>query len=300
MKNTYYIFIFVLIILLSSCYEKIEVDLQENDEYTLIVEGGITDEIGKAHQISLKTSKPYYDTSSAPVLTGADVSITDGQNNYLLTENEPGIYKTDPDEFTGIVGNTYIFNITLPNGDKYKATESLEPVANIDSANWVYEYLEFIDMYFYKILYYGPEPKGYGDYYIWNLYINNELYNDTLRESQIQDDLLVDGNYIFDFEIYWLTEEEIKKDTSEVKVEIRSTSENYYDFHYQTLYQSVYRGGMFDPPPANIRTTNVIPVGHDRYAYGYFTASSVDSYTFTLIKSQQRQRKPFDFTKLKY
>jgi len=298
MRKIYYLFIIITFTVLSSCYEKIEVDLQDDEEYTLIVEGGITDEADKAHQITLKTSKAYYDTSGAPVISGAHITLTDGKKEYLLSENEPGVYETDPEEFTGKPGNTYILNITLPNGDKYKATEYMDEVVHIDSANWIYEYFDIADEYFYKILYYGPEPKGFGDHYYWNLYINNKLYNDTLRETTIADDALVDGNYIFDFEIYWLTEKDIKEDTSEIIVEIRSTSENYYDFHYQTLYQSVYRGGMFDPPPANIRTTNVIPVGHDKYAFGYFTASAVNSCSFMLIKNQKRQRKPFNYSKI--
>ena len=299
MKHIIFITI-ILIFILSSCQETIEVNLQDDENTTLIVEGGITDEPGITHQIILKTSKPYYDSSSPPVVSGADVSINDGSTNYILVENKLGIYETDPDEFTGIVGKTYILNIALPNGEKYKATETLNSVAKIDSMQWVYEYFSLADEYFYKIMYYGQEPKGYGDHYLWNLYINNEQYDDTLRKTQIVDDSFVDGNYVFDFEIYWLTEDEIKEDTSEIKVEIKSVSEDYYDFHFQTLMQSVYRGSMFDPPPANVKATNIRPVGHDKYAFGFFTASAVDSYTFTLIKSEKRQRKEFDYSKVGY
>ncbi len=300
MKNLIYILIIYTFIILSACQETIEVDLKEDENSTLIVEGGITNEPGKVHQITLKTSKDYYDSTKAPVVSGANVSITDGKNNYILIEKNPGIYETDPSEFTGEAGKTYILNITLPNGEKYKATETLGPVAKIDSMKWIYELFPLADEYFYKIMYYGQEPKGYGDYYLWDLYINNEQYNDTLRETQIVDDSFVDGNYVFDFEIYWLTEDELTENTSEMKIEIRSVSALYYDFYFQTLLQSVYRGGMFDPPPANVNSTNIIPVDHDKYAFGFFTASAVDSFTFTLIKSEKRQREEFDHQSVGY
>ncbi len=283
-----------MLIIIVSCEENIEVDLLENQYNRLIVEGGITNEPGKAHTIKLTRSVNYYDTSDVPVVTNAKVTISDGINEYLLNETVPGNYQTDPDLFTGVIGKTYTLNITLESGESYMASETIEPVASIDSITYIYENNIFEpEVYYYKIMYFGPEPKGYGNFYQWNMYINEELYNDTLRETAMESDLFVDGQYIFDFDIYWLKEEELPQEVNEIKFEILSISEKFFQFRNEILQQTVWRGGLFDTPPTNISSSNILPVNHNNEAFGYFKVSAVDSYTFILDKNIKKERKPF-------
>lgn len=280
------VFLLTVLLILVSCEEIIEVDLIDESNNRLIVEGGITNEPGKSHQILLKESKAYYDTSKTPLVTDAIVSISEGKNNYMLTETEPGVYTTDPGEFIAEEGRTYNLNIELPNGEQYKATEYLKPVVEMDSIRYKYEADPFGFDNYYKIMYYGPEPEGYGDHYMWDLYINDTLDTDSLWEIQIVDDEFVDGNYIFDFELFWIDEFKLKQDTNQIKIVTSSISKKFFDFWLETMYQTEFRGGMFDTPPTNVKSTNIFPVNHDKPAFGYFRASAVESYEILIVKEE--------------
>ncbi len=49
-----------------------------------------------AHTVLLTRTTSYYYNQSAPPVTGADLQISDGTAVYILTEDEPGVYRTDP------------------------------------------------------------------------------------------------------------------------------------------------------------------------------------------------------------
>ncbi|MBK7030017.1 MAG: DUF4249 family protein [Bacteroidales bacterium] len=75
------------LILLSSCTERIEIEL-EDDFARLVVEGAITTDT-MPHTIKLTTTSSYYYNQPAPVVQHAIVSISDGTETFLLNETAP-------------------------------------------------------------------------------------------------------------------------------------------------------------------------------------------------------------------
>ena len=133
-KKLYYYFL--LLILLSSCEEKI--NLKVPDSYTrIVVEGEITTE-KKSHLIKLSVTSSYFVNQPTKYLSGANVSISDGNVTWQLKEKEAGHYYTESD-VQGEVGKTYFLRIENVDVDGdgeqevYTASELLKPCANPDS-----------------------------------------------------------------------------------------------------------------------------------------------------------------------
>jgi len=94
--------LFVLAFILS-CTERIELPLDESS-VKLVVEGTITTNTS-VHTIYLTETTNYYYNQKPPAVTGAEISITDGETITRLSETSPGVYQTSPG-FKGVVGMT--------------------------------------------------------------------------------------------------------------------------------------------------------------------------------------------------
>ncbi len=273
-------YLLALFIILTGCEEMMDVSFSSNAEKRLVVEGAFTTDT-TAHQVVLSWTGDYFKREVQTMEPGADVSITDGENIFPLTESttDPGIYRTDSNVY-GETGKTYALNIKLTDGAEYSATESISPLPEIDSitqsAN--YKHMDFsmeLYGYGYDILYYGPEPEGLGDCYLWDLYINDVLYTDTIFERVFSDDEFVDGNYIKDFELFFIKDSDIPGDSTVVSLVMYSISKEYYDFLIGLLLETKWRGSPWDGPPADV------PSNISNGAKGYFRAS--DKKTATII-----------------
>ena len=105
----YILYLVTITILMVSCTEKIDVKL--GDTYTrLVVEGSITNEM-KSHKVVLTKTTSYFYDEPAPRVTGALISITDGNTIFPLTETSPGTYETASD-VKGEAGKFYTLNIS--------------------------------------------------------------------------------------------------------------------------------------------------------------------------------------------
>jgi len=269
MKKIFYISIFSLFIL-SSCTEVIDFDLNSSMP-RLVVEGSITNET-KAHIIKLTKSSSYYYSETPPVVSGADVQISDGTNTYVLTESPigSGVYKT-ADNVAGEVNKTYTLTI-ISEGQTYTATSTLAPVAPIDSIHvaQLFETIPFgnIDSS-YTLSLFAQEPAGNEpDYYFWKYSINNIPQTDTLRRIVFQDDAIFNGNQINDIPIFHIFQNNLTIGDT-VTLYQYSTDKNYIDFIMGYMYETDWRGSPFDGPPANP------PSNLTNGAIGYFYASDV-------------------------
>ena len=110
MKYSAFIILFVLFI--TSCTEKIDIDLDTTYQ-RFIVEGTITTDT-MIHGVKLSKSIDYYNNEQPPTISNAIVTIDDGFNEITLEENKlnPGYYETDENYF-GVVGRTYKLEIEL-------------------------------------------------------------------------------------------------------------------------------------------------------------------------------------------
>jgi hypothetical protein len=255
------------LLLLGSCEEVMDVSFSGDSSKNLVVQGSLTTDT-TAHLVTLSLTGDFFNKPDQEMVSGADVTITDGDTTFRLTEAEPGKYLTAPDVH-GEVGKTYTLDIELPDGRSYSASDLLSPCGDIDSIRQSANYNTYMFGYGYDVLFYGQEPPRQGDNYMYLLYINNVLYSDTLSEVIFANDEFVNGNYVGEFIVYRIREADIQGDTAVVTLEMHSITPYYYDFMNAMMLETVWKGSPWDGPPANVNGNL------NNGARGYFRASEV-------------------------
>jgi hypothetical protein len=263
------IFYFVGILLLfSGCTEEIDFDL--NDSQTrIVIDARFTTE-EKVHYVYLEQTSSYYDDQQGDEISGATVKMIQGNSTVFLTEESPGVYATDS-TFKVDVGKIYTCEVDW-DGEVFTAIDTVQPVAVVDGIFAVQLFdtipiIEEIDSS-YSLLIFTQETPGLGDYYLWYYYVNGELLSDTLIEYSFTDDAFVDGAYVGGLPVYNI-EQELVGPGDTVVLEQLSISRGHYDMLNSVLIQTVFRGGLFDGPPANV------PSNFDNGALGFFVLSDI-------------------------
>ncbi|MDR1544604.1 MAG: DUF4249 domain-containing protein [Prevotellaceae bacterium] len=107
MKKIIYNSLIIIILVLSACTERIEINT-DDAEPRLVIFGAISDEIG-AHRITISKSTGYFSNEAPPAITNAVVTITSSENEvFTLTEIIYNVYRPeDIDSLTpiGTVGS---------------------------------------------------------------------------------------------------------------------------------------------------------------------------------------------------
>lgn len=254
MKYTVYIILFVLF--LSSCTEKIDIEVGTTFQ-RFIVDGTITTDTMK-HGVKLIKSIDYYENEQPPVVSNAIVTIDDGITKITLEENKdnPGNYETDENYF-GVVGRTYKLEIEIPeqiNGHRlFSASSELKPVTPIDSIK--VEYIEKWEVWELQIFAWDPPSE---DFYSFEVFKNNIEITDTITKRGISDDRFFNGNYTFGVPVYYLSagyEPEFVYPGDTITLKMGGITKDYYNFIIELMDQTFeYRNPLFSGPPANIRT----------------------------------------------
>lgn len=240
---------------LSSCTERIDLPLDESS-FRLVVEGEVTTDTA-AHSVYLTKSTSYYYNQEPPVVTGASVNITDGENVYELMEEEPGIYRTKTD-FHGIVGVRYTLNIKLssPLGGftDYTSSSVIASMVTLDSVSLQY-FPEFGDMGLWEVKC-RLQDSPLADFYRFELYRNKHLITHKLSKWQVTDDNFFNGLYAAGIIVDYLdqssdNEKLVIGDT--LTVELNCISREFYSFIQEA--QSELRGSnpLFSGPGANVK-----------------------------------------------
>lgn len=289
--NKYWSAFIVISLFIVSCQEPMDSYYPDTFEPVINIEGRITTDTTQ-HIVLITKTIALNDTALVRV-SDAQVTIKGNGTVVNLIEEIPGHYST-PSDYYGIIDSSYTLNVTLSDGEFYEATTHIMDIPEIDSVTMVWEHAG--GNYYYHVVYYhGWELPEEGNAYLWNLYLNDTMYNDTLRKTPFVSDEYVNGSYIgygpkryFDtsdtknftfidsvgsnFGIYYLDPEEITSDTNYVIVEMESITMDYYDFIFSYFSQYVYVGSPFDAPKANL--INNLSNG----ALGYFYGASVKRY----------------------
>jgi hypothetical protein len=285
--RTLYIFITCLFILIlfSGCEEIMDLQFEGKDQKTLVVEGQITTDT-MAHQVMLSWTGDFFNKLAQDMVSGAVLTITDGEKTFSLTEDPgiPGIYKTDPDVY-GEVGKSYTLHIRLPDGREFSGTDKLPHCADIDSIaqtdNYNHGFFGF-DYYGYDVLLYAQEPEPAGDNYMYFLFLNDSLVSDSLTKVLFASDEFVNGKYINGLQTHLIAEDQFIDDSMEVTLEMQSITTAYYEFLSGMLLE-IWRGTPWDGPTANV------PGNVNNGARGYFRASDVKRKTRMFYATSRRE-----------
>jgi len=272
--------------LLMSCEDIVEVTLSDETADLYAIEAKITSEdnpsvfVYKSQRVD--ADDPYRGIS------GASVIISDnGQPKKTVTLKESpekrGLYV--PEEginYFGEPGKEYTLEIKI-NGVKITSTEILARVEPMDS---IQVRPSIRGDYMYLGIYtFGNEPQELGNYYKWDIYINDTLLSKSDNLVVVSDEF-VNGNYVAGFEIFTdfydpnKPEDRLLNLGDTIRVKQMSISKYAYSFYNQMFTQG-QTGGLFSVPPANIVSNFTSSDG--RKVLGVFTAHDVSNSNVVVI-----------------
>ena len=286
-KRTVFGLLFLLSgILLTSCEDVIDVKLSDENLSLIGVEASITT-LEQPSVFLYKTLRVNEDIAY-PGISGAVVTISDDAtpaNTMILKEDpsKPGHYSVPAGKaYLGATGREYTLTIQAE-GVTLTAKDKLYKVEPIDSM--IVEQSLRGNKRFLGVFTYGKEPKGLGNYYKWDIYVNDTLIHEADRLAVASDEF-VDGNYISKLEIftdfYDTTKPEDRRLKLNDKIQVKQTSISKfaYDFYFQMINQGS-TGGLFSVPQANLPSNFVS--SDSKPVLGLFTARDVSESNTVII-----------------
>ncbi len=268
---------------LSACDDSFPIGDLANNSDRIVVEGTFTNEnrIQVIHiSRTLAFTKPSSDSDSYPKLSGAQVSVSDGEGSiFNFIEQKPGVYATSG-PVQAIVGRSYTLTITTSDGKQYVSTpEQMQEVIPIKALKVTEKEFNGFDEepgVLRKLINLTfDDPAGVNNYYRWywkespndNFPIIDSTFNNTYDE-----DRFFDGTELkFDLSIVE------NDDTRFVQVYQTAITAGAYEFLQQIDAQQESGLGPFSPTPTPVRG-NITNKNDSRdFALGYFIVSSVTS-----------------------
>jgi len=257
----------LLVVTMTSCFtERIELDYNQDENKKVIITGWLTD-LNEPQIITVQNTVNYLGNNPADPISDAFVTISDSRQTYELSHRTDGQYVM-PDTWQAIIGDTYNLVVEY-NGNTYTSAHKMRACPEIENffMEEVNDITETDSVHIYQSIFSFQEMPGEGDAYYGIDYIEGSIEKDTLFNGQFTNDDFVDGEYFEDVEIS--DYDRLFKVGDKVTLDIFSigyeTSEYLID-----VQTEVFRGGLFDTPPANVRSN--ISGG----ALGYFIASGAN------------------------
>ena len=265
-------YLILLSVLITSCEDVIDVKAP-TEKPRLVIDASINwfkGTSGTDQDIKLTLTAPYFN-KSVPPANGAQVLVTDSNNQVFnfIEDSQTGIYKNN--NFIPVIDETYVLTIIYQN-ETYTATETLKPVASIDyvdqndSGGFSGKEMEL--KAFYK------DPPDEENYYFFEFICDIPV----IPSLEVYKDEFTNGNQMFGF----YTEEKLS--TGDI-VTIRNygISEQFYNYMFVLLQQNSEEGrGAFEIQPATVRGNCINQTNPENYPLGYFRASQVDEYVYTV------------------
>lgn len=290
MKKIYFFFLLALVI--ASCEDKIDVDLDEG-KVELVVDAWIND-LPEDQVIKLRNSAPYFSNTFAPEVTGATVTVTDDQGNVFNFQDEGNngnyIWKYENNTTFGTIGNTYTLNIEHE-GKTYSSATTMNPTVPVDSITWEFLDDELGEPDGLYAQFYGRDIVGVGNAY-WIKTYKNGVYLNKPQEINIAYDAgftagaEVDGlifitpireaiNRLADDEGPDNDEVPPYTEGDTIRVEIHSISTEAFTFWERTRIQlTLGDAALFAEPPANV-PTNIVCDDENESPQGFFNVGAV-------------------------
>jgi hypothetical protein len=265
-------FFAAIIVLLASCQDVVELDLNNTDP-RLVIDAAIElNEDGSTYtRVKLRRSAGFYDVGFESV-NNAVITITDSNgietpvpftSNGVYESNFPFIYSTNPTDVH------YTLNIN-DNGNIYTATESL--IRTVPFTDVEQEVFSGFGSDITEITAFFNDPQGLGDCYLFE-------YNDIDNEQiDIREDEFSDGNRT---QTTFFIEEPIQGTVATMR--IKGINKRCFNFYETLLQQSADGGGgPFGTQPAVVRGNIINTTDLQKFPFGYFRVSEVFEIEYTI------------------
>lgn len=265
-KNSSNITLLIALLFLgiSSCTEKIDIQLDEADT-KLAVESYIYAEKDSGF-VKLTQTAGYFSNQPAPRISDATVTIGVNDRLYILPESQTdkGYYLTPTDFNVELTDSLHLFidlQEAIAGEMHYEASTYMPSISDqIDSIKVIYRE----DFDFWILQLYAYDPPG-PNYYMFNVLRNDTLITDSISETFVTDDRLVDDIYINGVYVNFLPGYQLHAGDT-VTLVTSSITKGYYDYIIELQTEIGYKDPLFSGPPANV-STNV-----SNGAVGYFSA----------------------------
>ncbi|MBX2841127.1 MAG: DUF4249 domain-containing protein [Flammeovirgaceae bacterium] len=290
---------------LFGCEDVIDIDV-ESGSPILAVDAWLTNQ-SENQTIKLRYSTPYFDSSKAPVGTGASVTVSDenGKVYNFVDPDQDGdyIWESNGTDSIGILDMEYTLNVIF-DGEAYQAKSVVKRVPPIDSIFVEYreEDFGFPEGYYAQV--FAKDPEGNGDAYWIRTYKNGAFLN---KPNEIN--LSYDGGFSAGSNIDGITfitpiREAINpfdEDESEdggflspyvlgdnIKVEVLSITDDAFDYMNEVKIQIDRPGGigeLFASPIFNV-TSNIENVSGnpEDKPLGFFAVSNISVAETTVVE----------------
>lgn len=284
-------FICALLCLLAAalfgCSEEIDVHTRNMDKSFLVVEAMITDKPDMPQRVLLTESIDYFEMEQPPVVSNAEVSVSDGNNTFVFTETPAGSgCYIGPEGFHGEPGKTYKLSI---DATVQGVRNHYEAISTMEESG--FEVLAVDYMYcgatnpqmdsLWNVAVWGQDDLRTSYYYV-SAKLNDAVF--PLGLSLVMDDKYFNGQPVVGFPITTLMQTAATRkqygdcgkylEAGDVfTLNVYSVPEEYFDFYMGFISSSVGAAvPMLQSQPANC-PTNI--TGGD--AVGFFVACSSSS-----------------------
>ena len=225
---------------------------------------------GNIQKIRLTLTGDYF-ASEIPPANGAQVTITDANNNnfVFIEDKDTGIYINNT--FIPQIGLAYTLRVVY-NNEVYEASETLIPVSKINrveqsnSGGFSGKEIELKAYY--------TDPIYEENFYFFE-FINNKT---EIGDLEVYNDEFTNGNEIFAY----FTSEDIKTG-DEIIIRSHGISEQFYEFMFLLLQQTDEdNGDPFETQPATLRGNCVNKTNAENFPLGYFRLSESDQFVYII------------------
>lgn len=267
MKNINKLFACCLVtsIILTGCFkERIDLELNNENNRRLVVNAWITN-ADEPQSVNLSYTSDYFDQLEKNAVENADITMKVGETETSLIYSANGDYLL-PGDWRGKVGETYLLTIDLE-GESYMATSTMRPMPEIENvfAEPSEEYeSEFEEEKFYDVYFSFLDNEGEGDGYYGIVYPKGTLIGDSLVNGDFINDEFIDGAYFEDVNLTY--SKLVLGDTAVLDLHSIGIETSAY---LQDIQDEIFRGGLFDPAPVNVRSN------FTNGALGYFITSGM-------------------------
>ncbi|WP_420571164.1 DUF4249 domain-containing protein [Kordia sp.] len=277
----------LIIFVIVSCETEVTNDITLNGSTPrLVINGGIernTTTPLAEQRIELTSTIGFLDTTDPTPVTNADISVSDGTNDFTFTHVGDGVYTNST--IVAAINTEYTITI-IWQGETYIGSDTLTEVVDFDNVYAEFEAETLFTDEGYFVKFDATDPAGIENYYYYRIFKNGEFFivadpgnSFTLVES----DEFFDGQQRTGVKP---NEEVIFKVGDTAKVQQLSITEEYHDFLVELFTQTGNQGLSFvgNPPPASIRSNVLNTSTPSNRALGYFYTVDVAEETIEIIE----------------
>jgi hypothetical protein len=292
----------IFILLVADCTQPFTPEISKYNN-VLVIDGLVTNMPGP-YEVRLSRSFPY-DADTSEKVTRATVRVVDDLGNeYLFTEVERGVYRSDSSEFTGQIGRSYKLIISTSDGKQYESSqEYLKRPIEIDSVYYYYEPIAESDTKGVQIYLDTHDPENNTHYYGWVLeetwkirvpFTPNGLHDkQTCYQSNVPKNIIIGSSIdniqdeMLRFPVHYVSNHTNRLWLKySLLVNQYTLTEVVYDYYKNLEKMNETSGSLFDPAPFSV-TGNVKSVHNEEEpVLGIFQVSAVSSKRIFIVKSE--------------